>query len=206
MPNLLDNIIDAARKASPVAPQSGEAAGMKAKKENIDSYRKAVAGPTNDAPKASPAQEVDKINPKAKFGDRKPEKRLPADQWAKPLASYKNGTPYVPETGPAILHKGEAVKTAGENMADIMSMVPGNKVKPPKKELAGIFTRKAGKGFIHEHHDVHPEHHKMKEHASGNMKDALTHINDHLGDGSSVEDAMAAPAPDAAGAPAAPAV
>lgn len=38
------------------------------------------------------------------------------------MASYKNGTPYVPRTGPAILHEGEAVIPAAK--AKKMRKVP----------------------------------------------------------------------------------
>jgi hypothetical protein len=124
----------------------------------------------------------------------------------KPLASFKHGTDYVPKTGVYKLHEGEAVTPKEKNM-DMMALVPGRSEEKPKKEVHEIRTRKAKSGgFIHEHHHTHPEHHKMEEHTSPNMKSAMTHLNDHMGDGSSASDVMAdaAPAaPAAAGAPAA---
>jgi hypothetical protein len=57
----------------------------------------------------------------------KPKTPEPPKQWYKDspdkLPSYKQGTDYVPETGPAILHEGEAVVPKEKNMADENSPV-----------------------------------------------------------------------------------
>jgi hypothetical protein len=163
-------------------------------------------------PKATPPQEnPDKINKHAKYGDRKGEVRIPVDQMTKPLGSFKHGTDYVPKTGVYKLHEGEAVKTKKENKMDSMALVPGRSEEKPKKEIHEIRTRKAKSGgYIHEHHHTHPEHHKMEEHASPDMKSVMSHMNANMGDGSSDAAVMGAPAggppaAPAAGAPAAPA-
>jgi len=161
-----------------------------------------------ELPKATPPQEnPDKINKHAKYGDRKGEARIPVDQMTKPLGSFKHGTDYVPETGNYELHKGEAVKTAEENKMDSMALVPGRTENKPKKEIHEIRTRKAKSGgFIHEHHHTHPEHHKMEEHNSPDMKSVMSHMNANMGDGATDASVMGVPAASAAPAAGAPAV
>jgi len=156
--------------------------------------------------KATPPQENPNRVSKTNMLGQKADIMTPVDRMVKPLASFKHGTDYVPKTGVYKLHEGEAVKTAEENKMDPMALVPGRSEEKPKKVVHEIRTRKAKTGgFIHEHHHTHPEHHKMEEHASPNMKSAMTHLNDYMGDGSSASDVMAdaTPAAPAAGAPAA---
>jgi hypothetical protein len=169
-----------------------------------------TVAPEMKAPPAAAPQEVDKIHPKGKYGTNKGENRnLPVDQWSKPLGSLEKGTPHVPQTGNYKLHEGEAVIPAKDNM-DPLALVPGRSEEKPKKEIHEVRTRKATKGgFIHEHHHTRPEHHKMEEHTSPDVKGMLAHMNEHMGDGSSDADVTGTPAgaPPAAGAPsAAPAV
>jgi hypothetical protein len=186
-----------------------EGPGLRQRTRETNAVIGAVAPQTTGkAPAAAPPQEVDKINKKGKFGTHKGEDRtLPVDQWAKPLGSFKHGTDYVPKTGVYKLHEGEAVKTKEENKMDAFAHVPGRTEDKPKKEVHEIRTRKAKSGgFIHEHHHTHPEHHKMEEHTSPNMKSAMTHLNDHMGDGSSASDVMSdagSANPDTQAAPAA---
>lgn len=67
--------------------------------------------PTPEAPAPKPAapSPKDKINPKAKYGDRGQEKRLDVSDALKPLGSFKQGTDYVPKTGMYVVHEGEAI-------------------------------------------------------------------------------------------------
>ena len=51
----------------------------------------------------------------------------------------------------------------------------------PKKEIHHISTRKAGKGYIHEHHHTHPEHHKMEEHTSADQDGMVDHMMQNMG-------------------------
>lgn len=100
---------------------------------------------------------------------------------SEPEDSYKKGTDYVPKTGPAVLHKGEAVVPAKENKITDSSIY--NKVtegdKKPKKTLKSIHTRKAKDGsFIHEH-NFHHTSHKTEEHTSPDVKAALAHMEQH---------------------------
>jgi hypothetical protein len=103
------------------------------------------------------------------------------------VPSYKNGTPYVPKTGPAILHEGERVVPKEKNMKDLMDAVKGHmsgsdKPEKPKKELHEIRTRKAKSGgYIHEHHYTHPEHYKMEEHTSPDQDAMASHMMEHMG-------------------------
>jgi hypothetical protein len=180
-----------------------EEAGLGARKQNVEEYTKAVTGAA-ELPKAPPVQmNVDKVNKNARFGSRPGEKRIPISDMIKPLGSFKKGTDYVPKTGNYKLHEGEKVVPKEENMAgSAFGMVPGNTEDKPKKEIHEIRTRKAKTGgFIHEHHHTRPEHHKMDEHTSADVKGMLSHMNEHMGDGGSLADA-AAPA-QAAAAPAA---
>src|ERR1700675_2612061 len=132
------------------------------------------------APAAAPPQEVDKIHPKGRYGTHKGENRkLPVDQWMKPLGSLKHGTDYVPKTGNYKLHEGEAVVPKEKNI-DPMALDPGRTEDKPKKEVHESRTRKAKTGgYIHEHHHTRPEHHKMEEHATPNAKSMMEHMNEH---------------------------
>ena len=85
---------------------SREESGLGNRKQNEEEYEKAVGGPP-EMPKANPPQQVDKIHPGAKYGDKPPEKRIDVDQYIKPLGSFQAGTNFVPKTGLALLHKGK---------------------------------------------------------------------------------------------------
>lgn len=75
------------------------------------------------APSAAPSTSmkpaaVDKINPKGRYGDRSPEKRIDTADWTKNLGDlpkYHKGVDSVPKTGPAVLKKGEKVVKAEDN-------------------------------------------------------------------------------------------
>jgi hypothetical protein len=62
-----------------------------------------------------PVSPVDKVNPKAKYGDKPGEKRLDTSQWTKDLPTYHKGVASVPKTGLAVLKKGEKVVKAEDN-------------------------------------------------------------------------------------------
>ena len=162
-----------------------------------------------------------------------PKPKAPTGSPAKPtMPNYHKGTDYVPETGPAVLKKGEAVldtkeaakhrAAKGKNMTKVNAMsgpmsgaadALGGKAETPKKEVKEIRTRK-GKtgGYIHEHHHTAPEHHPMEEHTSADQDGMMAHMMEHMGTpnpgeadadaGQSGVPAAPAPAP-AAGAPAA---
>jgi hypothetical protein len=151
---------------------------------------------------------IDRVNPKARFGALPGEKRLSADElggMAKPLGamlSYKHGTEYVKETGPALLHKGEAVIPKEKNMKNMkdhmMAGLSEGEDKKPKKEIKRIITHKSHDGkFIHTHEHHHPEHHPDETHVSNDMAELHQHMEDHAG---SPNDGEAAPAAGAAAA------
>jgi hypothetical protein len=50
----------------------------------------------------------------------------------------------------------------------------------PAKVLHHIRTRKAGKGYIHEHHFTHPTH-NTEEHTSPDQDGMVDHMLTHLG-------------------------
>jgi hypothetical protein len=172
----------------------------------VEEYEKAVSGPV-DMPKANPPQKVDKIHPGAKYGDKPPEKRIPVDQYVKPLGSFKGGTDYVPKTGHYKLHEGEAVTPKEDNpMADVMAMVPGRTAKKPKKVIDHIrvYPHKDGSHTV-QHHHTHPEHHDVETHGLSNMDGLHAHMEDHIGQPNSGEAEADAGTPEAytGGAPAA---
>jgi len=85
----------------------------------MDETKTAADAATRPAPKPVPPDtSADRINPAAKYGDKPGEKRIDVSDMTKPLPSYKHGTDYVPKTGPAILHEGEKVTSAEDNVAE----------------------------------------------------------------------------------------
>jgi len=106
--------------------------------------------------------------------------------------SYKHGTDFVPETGDAKLHKGEAVLKKEDadkyreakmhgTMEDLRESLGGDHHKP-KKEIHEIKTRKAKSGgFIHTHTPTHPAHHPDEEHVSKDMAALHDHMEDAFG-------------------------
>jgi hypothetical protein len=149
-------------------------------------HNKAVSD-ANDTFKAKDAAD------KAAASASKP-KATPQSGGSKKAPSYKKGTDYVPETGPAKLHKGEAVLKkedadkyrAGAAMAHGMGSLSdelGGKEAKPKKEIKHIVTKKAKSGgYIHEHHHTHPEHHPMEEHVSKDQDGMVSHMLENMGE------------------------
>lgn len=115
------------------------------------------------------------------------------------LPSYKKGTNYVPKTGPAIIHEGEAIIPKDKNKmhTDKMKASLSDEDTPkPKKEIKHIKTRKTKDGkYIHTHEHHRPEHHPDEEHVSNNMDELKKHMEAHMGDAEPAEgDAGAAAA------------
>ena len=185
-----------------------EESGLGNRKQNVEDYDKAVSGPP-ETPKATPPQDnPDKINKRAKFGDRKGEVRIPVDQMTRPLGSFKKGTDYVPKTGNYTLHEGEKVVPKKENMADIYAHVPGRtESKPAKKEIKRMEITKShnGKHIVkHVHH--HPSH-EDETHVMNDITALHQHMDDHAGTPNEEAGAPPAGTPQmtASGAPPAPA-
>ena len=177
---IFDKLIELAtnRKKAMSPPDDQTAAGIKAKVDNIAEYNKAVTpAPESAKPPMTPVS-VDKVKPKAKYGDKKGEERIDTTG----MTSYKKGTTRVPKTGAYKLHKGEAVIPAENN-----PMNPYDKItegQKPKKVIHEIRTRKAKSGgYIHEHHHTEPMHHPMEEHTTSDIKGMLSHMADHMGEG-----------------------
>jgi hypothetical protein len=100
------------------------------------------------------------------------------------IKGYKKGTAYVPKTGPAMLHKGEAVIPAEGNPMGLAesALAHGEQKAPPKpkKRIKEIRTRKAKSGgYIHEHHHTRPDAHPMEEHTSPDQAGMLAHMTDN---------------------------
>ena len=187
---------------------SREESGLGNRKQNEEEYEKAVGGPP-EMPKANPPQQVDKIHPGAKYGDRPGEIRTPVDQFIKPLGSFKHGTDYVPKTGTYELHQGEAVAPKEDNpIADEsqFAMIPGRKAKTPKKEhVATHITHHKDGSHTAVHKHSHPEHHPDETHALSNMDALHDHLEQHVGQPNSGEVEAEAGNPEAYTGPAAPA-
>src|ERR1019366_5682675 len=147
---VLDKLVNAASAVGSkmaAAPDSDKTAqGLKAKAANVQDYMDAVAQKPVTPKTPSAGSNVDTINKNAKYGDRPGENRnINVSDMTKPLASFKKGTTSVPKTGPAIVHKGEAVIPAKENsMSDgLYDKVPGMPAHKPKKEIDHMKVRKA---------------------------------------------------------------
>jgi hypothetical protein len=102
------------------------------------------------------------------------------------MPSYKEGTARVPKTGPALLHKDEAVLPKHEaehyRMAGAHDAL-GSKEHKPEKKIKHIVTKKAKNGgYIHEHHHTQPEHHPMEEHVSSDQDAMMDHMMQHMGE------------------------
>lgn len=162
-------------------PQASEEAGLRVKADTIKRYTDAVAQRPEDV-KAIPATEnVDKIKPDAKFGDRPGERRPGTGPYGMP--SYKDGVAVVPKTGPAMLHKNEAVVPAKDNpMSGTFDLVKGKRQRKAKKELEHMRVRKAKSGgMIVEHHYTNPGDHKMEEHVMKDLGALHSHMDEHYG-------------------------
>lgn len=182
----------------PKLPEQDILGDLKAKKEMMNYAQQALGhNPPAETPKASPVTEnVDKINRKAKYGDRPGEKRIPIDQMTKPLGSFKNGTDYVPKTGNYKLHEGEKVVPKEKNMADVFAHVPGRAPeKSPKKEIKHIITSKTHDGKFMHKHVHHNSAHEDETHISSDMADLHNHFEDHAGTPNDGEAAPAGGAP-----------
>lgn len=198
---VLDSVANIANKlgSKMVAPDDDSARGIKAVGDNVKQYMDATSG-APVAPKAPTASnDYDKINKKAKFGNRPGEKRPGPDG----MPVYHKGTTSVAKTGPAIVKKGEAIIPAEHNPMNPENMfdkVAGMPAKKPAKVIDHLKVRKAASGgHIIEHHHTEPGAHKMEEHLAPTMKALHDHIDSHYGsptvgmnDGNSPADPTAA--------------
>jgi len=180
MPNLFE------QGKAVAQPLTGEAQSIKDKSDMMDQYKSATATP---APKPEPVHgtaTVDKIKPAAKYGDRGAEQRIDTKDWSKPLGmkSYEKGTDFVEKTGPAILHKGEAVVPKEKNMKSVTDKMKASLSgdDKPKKEIKEIHTRKTHDGkLVHKHIHHSPAHHPDEEHISNDSAEMHQHMDDHAG-------------------------
>ena len=178
----------------------------------LDTVDKIV--PDSLVPKAKPApsnpqHDQDVINAthafgmKAFAGDKVPAKASKASPTkAQAMPSHKDGTDYVTKTGPAKLHKGEAVlkkedadklraaKDKGMAKHSAMDAVAGElggkKEETPKKEIKHIIVRKAknkeGKHVnIHTHVHTHPAH-PDEEHTTEGNDQLVDHMLENQGE------------------------
>ena len=205
-------------------------APAKAVSDTVDTVKKFFTN-TPVGQKANPDTSWHDSMVKAANDSFKPKPSPPTPTVKKPaLPSYKEGTDNVPHTGPALLHKGEAVlkkedadklrnvkeKTMSKEKESVMkeaaSSLAGKHEETPKKEIKHIKTEKAKNGgYIHTHSHTHPEHHPDEQHISKDQDAMASHMLQHMGEPnpgeagadagqSGIPDASAGAAP--AGAPA----
>lgn len=105
------------------------------------------------------------------------------------MSAYKHGTSYVPKTGPAVLHKGEAVlpKESADKIRSVLAQSLGGH-DSPAKEIDHIRTRKikdtkSGKTmWHHEHHHTRPDVHPVEHAFSQDQDEMVGHMLDHVGE------------------------
>jgi len=153
--------------------------GLRARARETNAVLNTVNPRPEPPAKKLPVSPKDLVNPKAKYGSRPGEKRIDVTEMAKSLGSYEKGTDYVPKTGPAILHEGEAVTPAKDNPMNPYAKI-AESTKKPKKALKEIRVRKAHDGsHIVEHHHHHPAH-PMEEHTAKDMEALQAHMQEHV--------------------------
>ena len=165
---------------SDVAESVGKIFGkLRARGDETKTWREAAGRSAQPTKTSAPTESADKINPKAKFGDNPGEKRIDVSDMTKPLAgqampSYKDGVDSVPKTGPALLHKGEKVVPAKDN---VMDKITGG---VPAKVVSHMVHRKhKADHHVVENHHTHPDHHPAEHHHfKGN--DAMDQVHDHM--------------------------
>jgi hypothetical protein len=102
------------------------------------------------------------------------------------MQSFEKGTSYVKKTGPAILHKGEAVIAKEKNpmkmkdKAKAVSMEALGDKSKPKKEIKEMHIRKSHDGrHIVKHVHKHPSH-PDEEHIMEHGDQLHDHIAQHM--------------------------
>lgn len=156
---------------------------------------KGVAGKVSDTVKSwLPKQTTTIDNTGAKFEGGTPIGKPKAPSAATPKKpSFKDGTDFVPKTGDAKLHKGEAVlkkedadkfreaKMKHGTMSSVAEEL-GGKSEKPKKEIKHMHIKKATNGgHIIRHEHTHPEHHPDEEHITKNDDELASHVLQNMG-------------------------
>jgi len=98
----------------------------------------------------------------------------------------------VPKTGAYLMKKGEHVLTPEKKnmMHHAMSLASTalshpdteGEPEPPKKTIKSMHIRKAGGGYIIEHHHATPHLHPMEEHTVKDMTSLHDHLGEHMGE------------------------
>lgn len=139
---------------------AGLAERARANKEAND-YVKSMSTPPKEEPAASPyaATPQDRVAHPRPVPKGEKDMKKKAEDWAKPLGSYKHGTDYVPQTGVYKLHEGEAVTPKEKNPA-----AKGSDMEHSSEEKAH-FSRAMHKlhgGALHRHFGI-PEDQPIPE-------------------------------------------
>lgn len=98
--------------------------------------------------------------------------------------SYEKGTDFVPKTGPARLHKGEAVLNKADAdkhraLKGAAATLGGDK---PAKEIHEMTIKKVkGKNaHVITHHHTHPHVHPSETHTTEGTDGLMSHVMDHM--------------------------
>lgn len=184
--NPISSLMPKDPNSTPIGTELNERAKMQ--QAGVDAL-KPTAAPKGTAMRPVGASPVDKVAPKAKFGDRPGEKRINTDEMTKPLGQMHSGGT-VPKTGPYVLKEGEKVLTQGQHnhlknamglAHSVLADAPDSEVQPPKV-IRAMHIRKASDGsHVIEHHHVSFSH-PMEEHTAKNMDELHDHLEQHWGD------------------------
>lgn len=155
---------------------------LAAKQNFIDQAFSGIKKPATAKPPQSTLESGERINPNARYGDRKGEKRINTSDMVKPLGSFKRGGK-VPKTGAYILHKDEKVVPAEQakkedKMATPFDMITGGKKKSPKVIHHHEYHKTHnGKHVVtHKHHGTD---HQDEQHMFEKFSDAADHMENN---------------------------
>lgn len=180
----------ASRAATATAAGDAETQGLGNElREKAKNIRDAKGESAPEAPAPKPPAVTapqDKVNPKARYGDRGQEKRIDVTDALKPLGSFKKGTPYVPQTGVYEVHEGEKISQrppvlATETVKPPAGQAPAQKPleqypKPTAKAFVGSFkqgtnyVQKTGLALLHEGESVTPKEQNPNAGGGANME------------------------------------
>ena len=132
-----------------------------------------------------------------------------ATHWShlpKHVPKYHSGIDVVPQTGLAVLQRGEKVIPAKDNPMNPYEKITAGDQKPPKHIKEMVHTKSDNGKHIVTHRHHHPEHHRDETHVFDHLGDVHAHMEDHAGTPNAGEAPTGdnAPAPLTAAPPAAP--
>lgn len=183
--NPISSLMPKDPNSTPIGTELNERAKMQ--QAGVDAL-KPTAAPKGTAMRPVGASPVDKVAPKAKFGDRPGEKRINTDEMTKPLGQMHSGGT-VPKTGPYVLKEGEKVLTQGQHnhLKNAMGLAhdalsgPEHDNKPAKIVKEMHIRKTDNGGYIAKHIHTSFEH-PDEEHVHPHTDALHDHIEAHWGE------------------------